>query len=79
MKGCRKCNNWQGSGEHLDRLDPATAGQKAELGLCRRYAPRPVNNAVSEAKDAGTAERLVARWPVAASDDWCGEWDPKLD
>lgn len=71
MKGCRNCKNWQPLDEHLDRIDPATAGQKVQIGVCRRYAPRPVEAA------AGT-EAGEARWPRAASDDWCGEWDPDL-
>jgi len=76
MKGCRSCNHWQGMEEFLDRIDPATSGQKVQLGTCRRYAPRP---AAAEANGAAATARVDSRWPVAASDDWCGEWDPKFD
>jgi len=69
MKGCRNCKNWQALDEHLDRIDPATAGQPVQVGICRRYAPRP-------SETGTTGEPLDARWPRVASDDWCGEWDP---
>ncbi len=42
MKGCRSCVNWHAMEEFLDRVDPATKDQKAQLGLCKRYAPRPL-------------------------------------
>ncbi|MFQ5774673.1 MAG: hypothetical protein ACE5GS_09160 [Kiloniellaceae bacterium] len=70
MKGCRNCTHWQPLGEYLDRVDPATAGHKAQLGLCRRYAPRPV---------AARADGAEIRWPRVVSDDWCGEWDPRFE
>jgi hypothetical protein len=69
MKGCRSCKNWQALDEHLDRIDPATAGHPVQMGICRRYAPRPI-----EPRTA--SESPEARWPRVASDDWCGEWDP---
>lgn len=78
MKGCRSCNNWQAQGTFLDREDPATAGQKAELGLCRRYAPRPTVAPAPSEGDSGAGSEVAARWPLVASDDWCGEWDPRL-
>ena len=77
MKGCRNCVNWEGIDEYLDRIDPATAGQKAQVGVCRRYAPRAAT--VAPGPDLDTGQRLESRWPMAASDDWCGEWDPKFD
>ncbi len=42
MKGCRNCACWQALEEFLDRIYPATQGKKAQLGLCKRYAPRPL-------------------------------------
>lgn len=68
MKGCRTCTYWLAIGEFLERIDPATANQKVQLGQCRRYAPRPASEAAG----------CESRWPRVASDDWCGEWDPKL-
>jgi hypothetical protein len=74
MKGCRNCTNWLGIDEHLDRIDPATSGQKVQIGQCRRYAPKP--KAPAGANGASNGD---AAWPRTASDDWCGEWDPRLD
>jgi hypothetical protein len=54
----------------LDREDPLVVGQNAELGLCRRHAPKPGDNAAT-----GTD----SLWPRVASDEWCGEWEPKID
>ena len=31
MKGCRRCTYWQGTGQQLDRDDPAIMGQKVEF------------------------------------------------
>ena len=76
MKGCRNCTNWQALDEFLDRIDPATNNQNAQLGQCRRYAPQPL---APEAGGSGEDSAWDARWPRAASDDWCGEWDPRLD
>lgn len=75
MKGCRNCTNWQALGEFLEREDPATAGKKAEVGLCRRYAPRPTTRQ-GAGEEGSPAE---GRWARVASDDWCGEWDPRLN
>ncbi len=67
MRQCRKCNHWTGLGEKLDRDDPMIVGEKVEMGICRRHAPRPGDaNAIG---DGGL-------WPHVASDDWCGEWEP---
>lgn len=77
MKGCRSCIAWQALGELLEREDPATAGKKAEIGLCRRHAPRPVPVQAPDA--AGDRDRIEGRWPRVASDDWCGEWEPDLN
>ncbi len=79
MKGCRNCACWQALEEFLDRIDPATQGKKAQLGLCKRYAPRPLTPEAG-AGDTGAAEpRWSTFWPQVASDDWCGEWDPQFD
>ncbi len=76
MRGCRTCTNWQAMDQYLERIDPATSNQNAQLGRCRRYAPRPLTPEAG-AGDAGTRPDSV--WPCVASDDWCGEWDPKMD
>ncbi len=76
MKGCRNCKQWQALEEFLDRIDPATQDQKAQIGLCKRYAPRPLT---PEPSAAGAEPRWDTFWPRVASDDWCGEWDPKFD
>ncbi len=85
MKGCRNCKLWQALEEFLDRIDPATQDQKVEIGLCRRYAPRPLTPEPGAlggevGGEVGSAEpRWDSFWPRVASDDWCGEWDPKFD
>ncbi len=76
MKGCRTCTNWQSTGEILDRVDPATRNEKAQLGRCRRYAPPPLTRG---AGTNGAEPDWDSYWPRVASDDWCGEWDPKFD
>ncbi len=87
MKGCRNCACWQALEEFLDRIDPATQGKKAQLGLCKRYAPRPLTPETGAGAVAGAVGGAVggamprwnAFWPQVASDDWCGEWDPQFD
>ena len=74
MKGCRNCRHWQAQEEYLDRIDPATANQKARLGTCRRYAPHPGTG--RDAANGSGSE--VSPWPRVASDDWCGEWEPQF-
>lgn len=69
MKGCRSCLYWQGTGQQLERDDPALVGQKVGLGLCRRCAPQPGGAST----DPNGTDSL---WPKVASDDWCGEWQP---
>ena len=76
MKGCRNCHHWQTKNIELDRVDPATANQKVQLGLCRRYAPRPSLGA-PQPQDSGAATES-SPWPHVASDDWCGEWEPSF-
>ena len=73
MKGCRNCHHWQSQDVELDRIDPATANLKVQVGLCRRYAPRP-----GGATTTGSAPTDTAPWPRVASDDWCGEWEPDV-
>jgi hypothetical protein len=75
MKGCRRCTYWHGLGELLDRDDPAIINQKVELGLCRRYAPKP--GADAQAAQTGNDEDSL--WPKVASDEWCGEWQPEAN
>jgi len=83
MKGCRNCACWQALEEFLDRIDPATQGKKAQLGLCKRYAPRPLTPGAGagevDGMVGGAAPRWSTFWPQVASDDWCGEWDPQFD
>ena len=83
MKGCRNCACWQALEEFLDRIDPATQDQKAQVGLCKRYAPRPLTPEGGAGATDGEANRAEPRWntfwPRVASDDWCGEWDPQFD
>lgn len=75
MKGCRNCTNWDSFDEHLDRIDPATSGQKVQIGLCKRYAPQPLTHEAGNA----IATTLESTWPRVPSDSWCGEWNPKFD
>ncbi len=79
MKGCRNCKCWQALEEFLDRIDPATQDQKAQIGLCKRYAPRPLTPKIGAADTADSEPRWDTFWPRVASDDWCGEWDPQFD
>lgn len=73
MKGCRSCTHWQNQNTELDRIDPATANQKVQLGACRRHAPRP-----GTGPHPGPDGTESAPWPRVASDDWCGEWEPNF-
>jgi len=79
MKGCRRCTYWQGTGEQLDRDDPAIMGQKVEFGLCRRYAPQPGTNLNGNGAGDGTGTGGESPWPKIASDEWCGEWQPDVN
>ena len=83
MKSCRTCACWQALEEFLDRIDPATQDKKAQVGLCKRYAPRPLTPESGAGAMGGEANRAEPRWnafwPRVASDDWCGEWDPQFD
>jgi hypothetical protein len=56
--------------QFLDRDDPATMGQKVELGECRRNPPNPV---VVKVED-GAGPTISGRWALVASDEFCGEW-----
>lgn len=75
MKGCRSCHHWQEQDQFLDRIDPATANQKVQIGRCRRYAPRPN---IVPAASGGDSAAVNGLWPQVASDDWCGEWEPEF-
>ncbi len=87
MKGCRNCTQWQALEEFLDRIDPATQDTKVQIGLCRRYAPRPLTpeagagdtGAAADGAADGEGSRWKTFWPRVDSDDWCGEWDPQFD
>ncbi len=83
MKGCRNCSCWQAVEEFLDRIDPATQDKKAQIGLCKRYAPRPLTPEGGAGAMGGGANGAEPHWntfwPRTASDDWCGEWDPQFD
>ncbi len=72
MKGCRRCTYWQGTGQQLDRDDPAIVGKKVEFGICRRYAPTPGTS--TNGSDLENGDDSL--WPQVASDEWCGEWQP---
>ena len=74
MKGCRSCRNWTEIDEFLDRDDPAAVGAKVQMGTCRRHAPQPAT------VTAGANEaRVEGRWPLVASDAWCGDWEPGFE
>lgn len=63
---CRYCRFWL----PLQARDPAdptrvvmvSEHEKATIGQCRRWAPRP-----------GT-QTVMGEWPKTNSVDWCGEW-----
>ncbi len=75
MKSCRSCSNWSALEEFLDRIDPSTNGKKAQVGLCKRYAPRPI---ILETGPGDAANHTSGQWPRVASDDWCGEWNSQF-
>ncbi len=70
MKACRTCDFWRAVEKHLDRDDPATMGQKVQLGECRRNPPSPV---VVKAGN-GESPQINGQWALVASDEFCGEW-----
>lgn len=76
MKTCRSCHYWDNHEIELDRDDPEMMGHKAEQGTCRRYAPQPYSVQLDE---QGNEPKYVTRWPPAASDDGCGQWEPRID
>ena len=76
MKTCRSCHYWLTTGEEIDRIDPETNGLKAEKGSCRRFAPQPYTTPLDP---SGQAPQMISRWPPAASDDGCGQWEPRID
>jgi hypothetical protein len=59
---CKSCKFWEEK-----TVEPPA------MGLCRRYAPRPL--AVSA---LSSAENLDAVWPRTGPDAWCGEWDRQV-
>lgn len=46
--------------------------QELELGHCRRYAPRSIR--MDKATD--DFEDMQTVFPIVASNDWCGEFQP---
>lgn len=48
------------------------SGGSSYLGVCRRYAPRPVVHL----PDTGIA-CIEPVWPQVDFNDWCGEWKAK--
>ena len=48
-----------------------------ELGECRRYAPMPVSETVSDHDDGSSV--IVVRWPVVSIHHWCGEFAAKQE
>ena len=66
MKGCRNCSCWQALEEFLDRIDPATQDKKAQLGLCKRYAPRPLT------PEGGAGETVLGDLPEQISSIFAG-------
>lgn len=47
--------------------------KELELGHCRRHAP----HAIRMDKTADNYEDMQTIFPVVASDDWCGEYQPE--
>lgn len=58
---CAECLHWQ-----------AVPGMSNKVGVCRRYAPRPVNG---DATVVGM--KVAAIWPAVNAEAWCGEWEEK--
>lgn len=44
------------------------------MGLCHRYAPRPMTTHPLEGPQS-----MDAIWPRTKNDEWCGEWKAKVD
>ncbi len=40
-----------------------------DLGICRRYAPRPFVSPNAEEQGG-----WIAHWPLVLNTNWCGEW-----
>jgi hypothetical protein len=43
-------------------------------GLCRRYGPRPAERPPLE-----KPEVMDVGWPMTTGEDWCGEWEAKIE
>ena len=67
MQGyCKDCAFWHGE------------GPEKEQGLCRRYAPRPMQGqAITTAAGEQTYDRYLAIFPTTFAEDWCGEFEPQ--
>ncbi|MCG8690499.1 MAG: hypothetical protein MI806_04750 [Minwuiales bacterium] len=75
MVGCRVCKHWKAIEEYLDRDDAALVNQKAQLGYCQRYAPRATTVVAGSAE---ASQKTAILWPLLASDDKCGEYEPNF-
>lgn len=67
---CNTCKFW-------DRF-----GDRPTIGLCRFHAPLAVS--VSPKPETTITplsdfSHLDAQWPSCKSDDWCGEWDRRVE
>ena len=59
---CETCKFWQQGDSEIP-----------SMGLCHRYAPRPV---VSHPVKG--PESMDAIWPRTKDEEWCGEWIAKI-
>ena len=76
MIGCRSCKHWNALEEYLDRDDTGLMNQKAQLGNCQRHAPRA---ATVTAGSPEASQKTAILWPILASDDKCGEYEPNFE
>lgn len=61
---CKSCKFW-------DVIKDSPGGA---AGLCRRYAPRSVGM-----NPLGEITNLDTTWPRTRPDDWCGQWDKRVE
>ena len=45
----------------------------AQVGYCRRYAPKPLPLVL--VLDDDGSDRAEAMWPITDADEWCGEFE----
>lgn len=65
VEQCVNCRFWRRPPE------PQKAMLGANVGACRRYAPRPKLDTNPKGQSFGLAEVF---WPAMLTDEWCGEW-----